>query len=56
MYLQLGFLFGAPRTATVRAATHCKLIMLNRRDVDKILHHFPLIEKYDVIDCNVVIL
>lgn len=42
---ELGFLFGAPRMSTVRAATHCQLVMLNKTSVDKVLEHFPLIAK-----------
>ena len=41
--MQLGFLFGCPRTSTVRAATHCELVMLNRADLDKTLESYPLI-------------
>ena len=42
---ELGFLFGSPRTLTVRAATHCELLMLNRRDLDAMLEAYPLIQK-----------
>ena len=42
---ELGFLFGSPRTLTVRAATHCELLMLNRRDLDNMLEAYPLIQK-----------
>lgn len=33
--------------ATVRAATHCQLVMIKRKDVDEILPHFPLINRYE---------
>ena len=42
---ELGFLFGAPRMSTIRAATHCQLVMLNKPCMDKVLEHFPLIAK-----------
>ena len=42
---EIGFLFGAPRMSTVRAATHCQLVMLNKINVDKVVEHFPLIAK-----------
>ena len=42
---ELGFLFGAPRMSTIRAATHCQLVMLNKLCMDKVLEHFPLIAK-----------
>ena len=31
--------------STVRAATHCQLVMLNKTSVDKVLEHFPVIAK-----------
>jgi len=43
--MQLGFLFGCPRTSTVRAATHCELVMLNRADLDRTLESYPLIAR-----------
>ena len=43
---QLGFLFGTPRTLTVRAATNCKLVMLENYDLQTILPQYPLLAKY----------
>ncbi|XP_071795542.1 uncharacterized protein [Asterias amurensis] len=40
---EVGLIFGDYRTATVRAASYCELLMLKRSDLDEVLHHFPLI-------------
>ncbi len=42
---ELGFLFGSPRTASVRAGTHCELIMFSREDLNCVIESFPLIAK-----------
>ena len=42
---EVGLIFGDYRTATVRAASYCELLMLKRVDLDNVLLHFPLIEK-----------
>ncbi|XP_071497085.1 uncharacterized protein [Diadema antillarum] len=42
---EVGLIFGDYRTATVRAASYCELLMLKRVDLDEVLQHFPLIEK-----------
>ena len=38
---EIEFLFGVPRQYTVRAATNCQLLMLDRKECDEILHDFP---------------
>ena len=43
---ELGLLFGTPRTATVRAATHCELIMLSKHNLDQVLVKFPIVRRY----------
>ena len=43
---QLGFLFGTPRTLTIRAATNCKLVMLDNESLQNLLPQYPLIAKY----------
>ncbi|XP_022094111.1 uncharacterized protein LOC110981133 isoform X3 [Acanthaster planci] len=40
---EVGLIFGDYRTATVRAASYCELLMLKRSDLDEVLQHFPLI-------------
>ena len=42
---EVGFLFGSPRTATVRAATHCELVMFTREDLNHVTESFPLLAK-----------
>ena len=42
---EVGLIFGDYRTATVRAASYCELLMLKRVDLDRVLKFFPLIEK-----------
>ena len=42
---EVGLIFGDYRTATVRAASYCELLMLRRPDLDEVLEEFPLIAK-----------
>ncbi|XP_071851243.1 uncharacterized protein [Apostichopus japonicus] len=42
---EVGLIFGDYRTATVRAASYCEVLMLTRRDLDEALTEFPLIAK-----------
>ena len=42
---ELGLLFGTPRTATVRAATHCELIMLSKHSLDQVLVKYPIVRR-----------
>lgn len=39
--LQVSLLLNVPRCATVRAATHCEVMVLERSDLTRILKHFP---------------
>lgn len=38
---EVSLLLNLPRCATVRAATYCELLMLDRSDLMKVLKHFP---------------
>ena len=51
---ELGFLFGSPRTATVRAATHCELVMLSRYDMNHVVESFPLLAKCVFVTCTCI--
>ncbi|XP_033108885.1 uncharacterized protein LOC117110323 isoform X2 [Anneissia japonica] len=42
---EVGLIFGDYRTATVRAASYCEVLMLQRPALDEVLDHFPLIAK-----------
>lgn len=42
---EVGLIFGDYRTATVRAASYCEVLMLTRADLDEALKDFPLIAK-----------
>ena len=38
---QIGLIYSLPRTATVRAATHCDLIVVEKTDLYEILKDYP---------------
>eukprot|EP01137_Pigoraptor_chileana_P029513 Opistho-2@14839 len=42
---EISLIFSVPRTASIRAATHCDLFVLTKRDLDSVLHHYPEISK-----------
>ncbi|KAI8478218.1 hypothetical protein Bbelb_440550 [Branchiostoma belcheri] len=42
---QLSLIFNVPRTATIRAATHCDLMVLEKKDLHIILNHYPEVMK-----------
>ena len=42
---EMGLLFGVPRTATVRAATHCEVNMIPKNELDTVLEAFPIVNK-----------
>ena len=42
---EMGLLFGVPRTATVRAATHCEVNMIPKNELDSVLEVFPIVKK-----------
>jgi glucose-6-phosphate 1-dehydrogenase len=41
MFGEVSMLLGMPRTATVRAATQCDLLVLDRDDFEQVLRNFP---------------
>ena len=41
----LGLLFGIPRSATIRAATHCELVMISKEELEDVLKGFPIVKK-----------
>ena len=42
---EMGLLFGVPRTATLRAATHCEVNMIPKTELDNVLEVFPIVKK-----------
>ncbi|XP_035674113.1 potassium voltage-gated channel subfamily H member 7-like [Branchiostoma floridae] len=42
---ELSLIFNVPRTVTIRAATHCDLMVLEKKDLHTILNHYPEVMK-----------
>ncbi|XP_066276868.1 uncharacterized protein [Branchiostoma lanceolatum] len=42
---ELSLIFNVPRTSTIRAATHCDLMVLEKKDLHTILNHYPEVMK-----------
>ena len=38
---QVSLIYSLPRTATIRAATHCDLLVFEKEDVFKLLRDYP---------------
>ena len=39
--LQISLMLNIPRTVTIRAATHCDLMVLERHDLQAVFHQYP---------------
>jgi len=42
---EISLVFSCPRTASIRTATHCDLIVLAKSDLDHVLRYFPEISR-----------
>jgi len=38
---QVNLFYSTPRVATVRARTHCDLVLLYKKDLDQLIVHYP---------------
>lgn len=38
---QVNLFYSTPRVATVRARTHCDLVLLYKKDLDQLFVHYP---------------
>lgn len=41
VFFQVSMVYNLPRSASVRAATPCVVFLLDRRDLNKVLKHYP---------------